>query len=138
MTFLAYTDGASRGNPGDSGIGIFVKDEHGNRLLSVSGFIGQATNNLAEYTALLALVKRVKKLGCSHLVVHSDSELMVRQMTGEYRVRDQQIGKLWQKIRNILDKGLFKFEIRHIPREMNGEADRLANMGIDSRKKIRI
>jgi len=138
MTLLAYTDGASRGNPGDSGIGILVKDEHGNRLLSVSGFIGEATNNLAEYTALLALLKRVKKLGCSHLIVHSDSELMVRQMTGEYRVRDQRIGKLWQKIQNVLDEGSFKFEIRHILREMNGEADRLANMGIDSRKKIRI
>ncbi len=138
MTILAYTDGASRGNPGESGIGILAKDEQGDILLSANGYIGRTTNNLAEYAALLTLVKRVRTLNCSRLVVHSDSELMVRQMKGEYKVRDEEIKKCQQKIQKILDKSPFEFEIRHIPREMNSEADALANRGLDSRKRIRI
>jgi len=138
MTVHAYTDGASRGNPGESGIGILAKDEEGNVLLSASGYIGRTTNNLAEYTALLALLKRVKTLNCSRLIVHSDSELMVKQMRGEYRIKNEEIRGYQEKIQRILSKSPFEFEILHIPREMNGEADALANRGIDSRKRIRI
>ena len=77
MKCIAYTDGASRGNPGDSGIGIVVRNAAGEVVLTTYGFIGTATNNIAEYTALLALLKRIKTTPCSQLVVHSDSELMV-------------------------------------------------------------
>jgi len=138
MTFLAYTDGASRGNPGESGIGILVKDERGGTVLSASGYIGRTTNNQAEYIALLALLKRARSMDCARLIVHSDSELMVKQMNGEYKVKNEEIRKYRQKVQKLLGICPFEVEIRHIPRELNGEADKLANQGIESRKRIRI
>jgi ribonuclease HI len=137
MTLLAYTDGASRGNPGESGIGIIVKTPQGELVFSEYGYIGRTTNNLAEYSALLALIKRAMKLQCKQLIVHSDSELMVRQMNGEYKVKDQEILKLRHKIEALLKRCSFEVEIRHIPRSENTEADKLANLGIDSRKRTR-
>ena len=83
MTLYANTDGASRGNPGESGIGIILRDERGTVVYSGSGYIGRTTNNAAEYQALLACLKKVLQLGCSKLVVRSDSELMVRQLRGQ-------------------------------------------------------
>ena len=102
MTIFAYTDGASRGNPGESGIGIVLKDEHGNMIASQYGYIGKTTNNVAEYTALAVCLKLVKTTECSRLVVHSDSELMVRQMNGQYKVKDARLKKQFQQIQNIL------------------------------------
>jgi ribonuclease HI len=138
MTLLGYTDGASRGNPGESGIGIVVKNEKGDTLFKTGGYIGKATNNLAEYSALLTLVKKVRTMECSRLVVHSDSELMVKQLNGEYKTKNQEIAKLSDRIRKLLATSSFAFEIRHIPREANLEADGLANEGIDSRKRLRV
>src|SRR4030067_1895160 len=103
MTILAYTDGASRGNPGESGVGIVLKDEFGNVIGSHFGYIGQATNNIAEYTALAACLKLVKKTECDHLVVHSDSELMVRQLNGQYKVKDVGLKKHFQDIQKSLN-----------------------------------
>jgi ribonuclease HI len=138
MTLMAYTDGASRGNPGDSGIGLIVRDETGREILSLHGYIGRATNNAAEYAALLALLKKVKTMGCSRLVAHSDSELMVRQVNGQYRVRDKGLKKHFEKTVSLLKNAPFEFTLVHIPREQNAEADRLANMGIDSRKRLKV
>jgi ribonuclease HI len=138
MTLLAYTDGASRGNPGESGIGILVKDEGGTTLYQASGYIGTTTNNLAEYSALLALLKKARTLSCSRLIVHSDSELMVRQMRGEYRTKDREIAKVKDKVTKVLEASTFTFEIRHIPREENTEADELANRGIESRRRLKV
>jgi ribonuclease HI len=138
MTIYAFTDGASRGNPGESGIGVVVKDEKGDILLSEYGYIGIATNNIAEYSALIALLKRIKKLPHTRLIVHSDSELMVRQINGEYKVKDENIRKYYQKVLKLVDGESHQFEVKHIPRSENSEADRLANKGIESRKKIRI
>jgi ribonuclease HI len=138
MTLYAFTDGASRGNPGESGIGLLVKDENGNIVLSLSAYIGKTTNNIAEYTALLVLLKRVKDLECTKLVVHSDSELMVRQIHGQYKVKDTNIRKYYQKVAGLLDEMPFEFELKHIPREQNSDADRLANRGIETKKRIRI
>jgi ribonuclease HI len=136
MKIIAYTDGASRGNPGESGIGIVIKDEQGKLIESQYGFIGQATNNIAEYTALAACLKMVSRMDCSELVVHSDSELMVRQLNGEYKVKDSGLKKQFQEIRGILKASGFGFSIKYIPREMNREADGLANLGIDTKKKV--
>jgi ribonuclease HI len=136
MTLFAYTDGASRGNPGESGIGIVVKDEHGNVIASQYGYIGKATNNVAEYTALAACLKLVETVECSRLVVHSDSELMVRQMNGQYKVKDASLKKKFQQIQNILATAPFQFIIMHVPREKNQEADELANRGIDTKKLL--
>lgn len=138
MTVNAFTDGAARGNPGESGIGIIFKDEHGATLATLSGYIGEATNNVAEYQALLACLKGVAKIECSRLVVHSDSELMVRQLRGEYKVKDPNLKALFLKVHQLLKKAPFEFEIKHVRREQNREADELANIGIDSRKRLRI
>ncbi len=138
MTIMAYTDGASRGNPGESGIGIILKDAQENTISTQYGYIGKATNNIAEYTALTACLKLVQKMQCSSLVVHSDSELMVRQLNGQYKVKDEGIKKYYQQVRNILADSKYQFTIKYVPREMNLEADRLANMGIDTKKRIQI
>ncbi|MCX6121772.1 MAG: ribonuclease HI family protein [Ignavibacteriales bacterium] len=136
MTIFAYTDGASRGNPGESGVGIILKDELGNVIASQYGYIGKATNNIAEYTALAACLKLVQSTECSQLVVHSDSELMVRQLNGQYKVKDAQLKKHFHHIQNILVASPFQFKIRHVPREKNREADALANRGIDTKKLL--
>lgn len=138
MTIVAYTDGAARGNPGESGIGVIFKDEKGAILAKICGYIGEATNNVAEYQALIACLKNASKTKCSRLVVHSDSELMVRQLLGEYKVKDPTLKLLFQKAQRLLAKASFEFEIKHVGRELNKEADKLANLGIDSRKPIRI
>ena len=136
MILHAFTDGASRGNPGESGIGVIVRDDLGRMVLSLNGYIGKTTNNVAEYTALLILLQHVEKNGCTKLVVHSDSELMVRQINGEYKVRDEGLKKLYRKTLRLLERKSFAFELKYIPREQNRDADRLANSGIDSKKRI--
>lgn len=133
MTLHAFTDGASRGNPGESGIGVVLKDEQGNALTAVGGYIGTATNNVAEYTALLACIRLAANYPCRRLVVHSDSELMVRQLTGKYKIKDATLKQHAQRVRGALKEAPFAFELRHVPREQNREADELANQGIDSR-----
>ena len=138
MTILAYTDGASRGNPGESGVGIVLKDELGNVIASQYGYIGKSTNNIAEYTALTTCLKLVQATECSRLVVHSDSELMVRQLNGQYKVKDARLKKHFQQIQTILATAPFEFMIRHVPRENNREADELANRGIDTKKQLAI
>ena len=138
MILHGFTDGASRGNPGESGIGLIVRDTDGNALLTVYGYIGTATNNIAEYSALIALLKKVKGMKFTKLIVHSDSELMVRQMNGEYKVKDEGIRKYFSRAQKLIEQLPYPFELRHIPRTENKEADRLANLGIESRKKIRI
>jgi ribonuclease HI len=138
MTLLAFTDGAARGNPGESGIGVVFKDEQGATLTKICGYIGEATNNVAEYQALIACLKNAAKTKCTRLIVHSDSELMVRQLLGEYKVKDPNLKLMFQKAHRLLARASFEFEIKHIARELNKEADRLANLGIDTRKPIRI
>lgn len=138
MTCIAYTDGASRGNPGDAGVGVIVRDEEGKTLFSTRGYIGKATNNVAEYTALLILLQHIRTWECRHLVVHSDSELMVRQINGTYKVKDAVLKKYHRQVRQLLAGVSFTFELRHVPREMNAEADDLANSGIDARQPVKM
>ena len=138
MTVLAFTDGASRGNPGESGIGIILKTAKGEKILSTSGYIGKATNNIAEYKALIACLTLVKKIECDRLIVHSDSELMVRQMKGEYKVKDAGLKHCILQVREKLKNASFQFEIKHVLREHNREADELANLGIDSKNPVRL
>jgi ribonuclease HI len=138
MTILAYTDGASRGNPGESGVGIVLKDELGNVIASQYGYIGKATNNIAEYTALATCLKLAQTTNCSRLVVHSDSELMVRQLNGQYKVKDAGLKRHFQQIKKVLEVSPFQFVIKHVPRENNREADELANRGIDTKKLLAV
>jgi ribonuclease HI len=136
MILHAFTDGASRGNPGESGIGIIVRDGSNEVLFSLNGYIGTATNNVAEYTALLTLLRRIASHSCTRLIVHSDSELMVRQVNGQYKVKDPGLRKYHQQVVAAISGLPFTVELRHIPREQNREADKLANLGIDTRTEI--
>ena len=138
MKLIAYTDGASRGNPGESGIGIVLQDEQGSIVYEGSGYIGQATNNIAEYSALIACLNKARALACSHLIVHSDSELMVRQMQGKYKVRDSKLQTYYRAVCEILDTGGIDATFIHIDRSANSRADKLANIGIDSRRRLQI
>ena len=138
MTLFAHTDGASRGNPGESGIGIIFRDELGNVVYSGGGYIGTATNNIAEYQALLACLRKALTMQCAHLIVHSDSQLMVRQMCGQYRVKDKMLQTFHQEAARILRQAQFTFKILHVDREENSDADLLANTGIDSRLPLQL
>jgi len=137
MRIIGFTDGASRGNPGPGGVGIVLKDESGKILLKEKKFLGNVTNNVAEYTALLECLNHVKGLArttgmsCTSLALHSDSELMVRQMNGEYKVKDAALKRLHDQARDFLSSSGFEFSITHVPREENREADALANESID-------
>jgi ribonuclease HI len=138
MTIYAFTDGASRGNPGESGIGFVLKDDQGNVMFKDSGYLGTATNNIAEYQALIACLRKVMTTPCRKLVVHSDSELMVRQMQGVYRVRDKVLQEHFRSVHQLLANAPFEFSIVHIERALNKEADALANVGIDSKRALQV
>lgn len=138
MTVVAFTDGASRGNPGESGIGIHMEDETGKVLVSFSDYIGRATNNIAEYKALIKCLELARETKCIRLIVHSDSELMVRQVQGSYKVKDKGLKALFTEVQKIVSSAPYKFEIKHVDREENGTADELANRGIDLKMMSRV
>ncbi len=125
-----YIDGASRGNPGEAGAGAILKDSRGKTLKKISRYLGVATNNVAEYQALLLGLKEAKKLGAKQLGIYSDSELLIKQIEGEYRVKSEHLKDLFRKAIKELKK-FSRFAFFHIPREENKEADRLANRAID-------
>ncbi len=135
MTIYAFTDGASRGNPGESGIGVILRDEKRNILATHKSYIGRTTNNVAEYRALLACLTMVDSPPvagtCHRLVVHSDSELMVRQLQGRYKVKDPELKKHFGQVQQLLRGASFEFEIVHVTREQNTDADDLANVAIN-------
>lgn len=124
-------DGASRGNPGPAAIGVTLKDESGLLVAEISEKIGHTTNNQAEYRALIAGLKQCKILGAKEVIVRSDSELMVRQVLGIYRVKKEELKPLHEEVRKLA--GAFSvFKIGNILREQNKEADKLANKALDS------
>lgn len=129
-TFSLYTDGASRGNPGKSGAGIVLKDSSGKTVKKIRKYLGIGTNNQAEYNALLIGLNLAKVEGAKKLNVYLDSELVVKQINGEYRVKNPEIKLLYQKVLKIT-REFDKINILHIPRELNGVADSLANKAID-------
>jgi ribonuclease HI len=137
--FIIYTDGGSRGNPGPSGVGVVFCNENGQKIKEYSEFLGEATNNEAEYQALIFALKKFKALFGKNLAksgvveVRSDSELMVKQLNAEYKIMEPRIGQLFLEVWNLkLDFGKIKFKL--IPREKNKDADRLANEIMDSQK----
>ena len=130
-----YTDGASRGNPGLAGIGVVICNEDNDISETHKKFIGEYTNNSAEYLALIESVKILKRseLNFNHITFYLDSELVVKQIKGEYKIKHSDLIKLslefWKEIKSINKN----FSIFHIPREKNKAADRLANEAIDQR-----
>lgn len=123
-------DGAARGNPGEAGCGAIIFDENGDALGELYRYLGRTTNNVAEYEALLLGLERVLHLGGKRLRVESDSQLLVRQLNGLYRVKNEKLKTLHQRALALLRR-LEAWRIIHIPRENNRLADRLANRAID-------
>jgi ribonuclease HI len=123
-------DGGARGNPGPAGYGARVEDAKGNVVRELSGFLGFTTNNVAEYGGLLAALGAARELGARSLEVFADSELMVRQMNGQYKVKNEKLKPLHAKAQ-ALASGLASFRIRHVRREENRDADKLANEAMD-------
>lgn len=126
-----YVDGASRGNPGDAGIGIFIKTEDGRALVKTGRYIGKTTNNVAEYHALIAALQEAKSIGAKAVKIFADSELMVKQINAEYKVRSPGLLPLYKEAHALL-MTFNRYDIIHINREENTEADRLANHAIDT------
>jgi ribonuclease HI len=126
----AHCDGGARGNPGPAGYGAVVEDESGRVLARLSEFLGVQTNNFAEYSGLLAVLRWALENGHSRVRVVSDSELMVKQMKGVYKVASPTLRPLWEEARGLA-KRLEKFEMGHTLRGGNKEADRLANEAMD-------
>jgi ribonuclease HI len=132
--WLLMIDGAARGNPGEAGCGAVICDEHGVVVEELTRYLGHATNNVAEYQALLMGLEALVKLNRQRIRVQSDSQLLVRQLSGEYRVKDEKLRMLFQRAISLLRQ--FKnYRILHVPREQNKIADRLANKAIDDALK---
>lgn len=125
-----HIDGGSRGNPGPAGVGVVIIGPDGQVTERIHRYIGEATNNVAEYHALLLALERARTLGCTDLEVYSDSELLVRQIQGRYQVRNAALRPLFAKAQERI-AGFRRFKIQHVPREQNAEADASANRGMD-------
>ena len=130
QTLSIFTDGASRGNPGNAGTGISIVDEQGHELYSGGEYLGQCTNNEAEYRALLHGLASVLHFGCGDLAVYLDSELIVRQVLGQYKVKNVNLKPLYLEVMQKLAE-FSSYSIAHIRREKNSRADHLANQAID-------
>ena len=127
---MVNVDGGARGNPGPAAVGIVVQSADGEVLEERGERIGSATNNVAEYRALLLGIERAAELGASELELVGDSELVVRQIKGEYKVKDATLRELHAEVKRAL-RGFEGWSIRHVRRERNAEADRLVNEALD-------
>ena len=127
---VVNVDGASRGNPGESGIGVAIFDKDLNLINEACDYLGVATNNVAEYKALILGIKLSTKYNAKRILFKADSELMVKQIKGEYRVKNAQLKLLFTEAQSLLKK-LPNWKIMHVPREENKEADLLANKGVE-------
>lgn len=126
----AYIDGGARGNPGPAGYGVHIEDAEGKVVAELSEYLGRQTNNVAEYSGLIAALDYAVKHGHAALKVVSDSELLVKQLQGSYKVKSPDLKPLYEQARTLIRK-LGHFEIRHVLRAQNKHADRLANAAMD-------
>jgi ribonuclease HI len=129
-TITIRFDGGSRGNPGPAGIGVVLSAQDDTPLVTLGRFIGRATNNVAEYKALITGLEEAKKLGARKVVVRGDSELIVRQMNGQYRVKNADLRPLYEQAQDLLHE-FDEARIEHNYREDNSLADKLANLAMD-------
>jgi|CXWL01.1.fsa_nt_gi ribonuclease HI len=139
MHYILYADGGARGNPGPAGAGAVAFDALGKRVVEVSDYLGETTNNVAEYEAVLrGLSALLKEFGEDHLktigvLVKMDSELVIKQMKGEYKVKHPNLIGRHFEIKNLLARHFGKVEFVHVPREQNADADELANRAMDQK-----
>jgi ribonuclease HI len=134
-TITIQFDGGSRGNPGPAGIGIVLRAEDGTTLATLGRFIGRATNNVAEYKALITGLEEAKKLGAKRIIIRGDSELIVKQMRGEYRVKNPDLRELYDEAQFLLHQ-FDEAKIEHNLRGNNTVADKLANLAMDRRQDV--
>jgi ribonuclease HI len=127
---VAYIDGGARGNPGPAGFGVLIKDQSGKKVAALSEYLGHRTNNYAEYSGLIAALEYALQHAHKALKVISDSELMVKQMRGQYQVKSPSLLELYQHAKKLSQK-LDWFSIQHVLRAQNREADGLANAAMD-------
>lgn len=124
-------DGASRGNPGPAGAGAVLVTPEGEVVAEIAEGLGETTNNVAEYTAVIHGLQRAQELGARDVLVRSDSQLLVNQLTGRYRVKTPHLVPLARRVRELVT-AFDRVRFEHVPRERNVEADRLANAGVDA------
>jgi ribonuclease HI len=130
-TPVAYSDGASRGNPGPAAVGFVLRGRDGTELWSEGRRIGRATNNVAEYKGAIAALEKARELGLDEIELRMDSELVVKQLTGEYRVKDSALAVLKHEV-DVLLRAFRSVRVRHVRREQNRDTDRLANEALDA------
>lgn len=130
---VIYSDGASKGNPGDAGIGVVISDTEGNVLREVAEYIGKQTNNVAEYSALIRGLEEAADLGATQVAICTDSELLARQLAGVYKVKSPNLKPLFEQAVMIL-RAFERVTISHVVRELNKRADELANEGVRRHK----
>jgi ribonuclease HI len=128
---IVACDGAARGNPGPAGIGVQITTRDGAVVAEIARGIGEATNNVAEYTAAIEGLTLAQELGARTVTVRSDSQLLVNQLTGRYRVKTPHLQPLHRRVRSLV-ASFDRVSFEHVGRELNGEADRLANEGVDA------
>ncbi len=128
---IVACDGASRGNPGPAGIGVRITDDDGKVLAEIARGLGIATNNQAEYVAVLEGLRRARELGATEVLLRSDSRLLIEQLSGRFRVKNPTLRRLHQQVREVA-RAFERVRYQHVPRERNREADRLANEGVDA------
>ena len=133
---IIYTDGGARGNPGPAAIGAVICDEKGTELSRISEYIGQTTNNQAEYKALITALENALKLESKDIICHLDSELVVRQLQGKYKVREEGLKPLASEVLRLTAK-FDQVKFVHVPREKNKLADELVNKVLDAKESIR-
>jgi formyltetrahydrofolate-dependent phosphoribosylglycinamide formyltransferase len=132
---IAYIDGASRGNPGPAAAGFILTDSAGNQIQVKAFFLGQATNNVAEYTAIVKALEAIKQFGAKQITVYSDSELLVKQLNGEYKLKSEQIRPLFRQAIDLLSE-FENCNIQHITRDKNKEADKIVNQALNLERDI--
>ena len=133
---IVYIDGGARGNPGPAGAGVVIRSaDDGTALYKGGLFLGRATNNVAEYSGMLAGLAAAEKLGAEEVRIVSDSQLMIRQMTGEYRDKNEGLKPLYRKACRLAET-FQTCTFQHVPREQNAQADRLVNMAIDQGRNV--
>ncbi|MCK4343326.1 MAG: ribonuclease HI family protein [Phycisphaerae bacterium] len=137
MELIIHVDGGARGNPGPAGAGVVIVEKDGGLIYEAGFFLGRQTNNAAEYQALIHALQRAERCGAQAITVYSDSELLVRQITGEYRVKSPSLAKLYEQVQILLLK-VPRWTVRHVRREANVRADELANLAMDERRDVTV
>lgn len=131
MKLIVYTDGGSRGNPGPAGCGVFISSPDGSITERRFKYLGIATNNIAEYTGGILGIGRAIELGATEIELRADSKLMIEQLSGNYKVKNPELKKIWLQIHEMLSKWWGNIIFTHVYREDNIEADRLSNVAMD-------